>query len=373
MHTVIIADKPFAIRERALLARLEVGLADEGVRVVHALPAEHAAASTTEAVGIQSTVVGFQELGLPFSLRGRAAELLGTIDALTEATLPINVVHAFGGGAWPVAIELAHQARAAVLLEVWRPGLIASAAAAAQASRSSGFAPPEFMVSEPPVGEAIVGRFGGAKVHSAPWGVHGPAQPRPAYTGDRPLSVAMLCDTGDPRAARPALEGLVRATSGGGEVLVFAGIEDETSRRETGLWSLARKLDIVDRFSIAPDMEARREPILQVDLLLLPEAGGRQRTLVLEAMAAGTVVIAAADPYLESLSEGITAHLVRTPSADAWATAIGSAIDGGRAGASLVQSAHQYVRSQRSASRHVAEVLRAYQAASASAGAPAAR
>ncbi len=43
MRILIIADESFASRERAMLSRLEVGLADEGVRVVHVIPPHHGA------------------------------------------------------------------------------------------------------------------------------------------------------------------------------------------------------------------------------------------------------------------------------------------------------------------------------------------
>ena len=40
MRALILADRSFAARERDLLTRVQVGLIDEGIRVVEALPAD---------------------------------------------------------------------------------------------------------------------------------------------------------------------------------------------------------------------------------------------------------------------------------------------------------------------------------------------
>ncbi len=368
MHSLIIADISFATRERAMLSRLEVGLADEGVRVTHAMPASLIATGTfnvSESIGIQSTVVTYQDRGLPFTHRRRSGDLARAIEDRFDEPIPIDIVHAFGAFSWPIAVDLARRSGAGLLLELWRPGLITPAAALfATATRTAQPITPEFIVSESALATAIRAALPRAKVYSAPWGVHAPLSPRGPRPPGQPLAVAMLCDTGDPRSCSAALAGLVQAAGGGGggtEMLIFAAIDETTPAREAALWAAARKLNLTDRFTIVPDMESRREPILEMDLLLLPEATGRQRTLTLEAMGAGLTVIAMADDTMESLADGTTARLVRSPTPAAWAQAIAATALNPPAAADLTRSAHEHIRSNRVGSAQVADVLRAYQ------------
>ncbi len=372
MHSLIIADISFATRERAMLSRLEVGLADEGVRVTHAMPASLIATGTfnvSESIGIQSTVVTYQDRGLPFTHRRRAGDLARAIDERFDEPTPIDIVHAFGAGSWAIAVDLARRSGAGLLLELWRPGLITPAAALfAAATRTSHPVTPEFIVSESALATAIRTSLPRAKVYSAPWGVHAPQHPRGPRPPGQPLAVAMLCDTGDPRSCSAALAGLVQAAAGT-EMLIFAAIDETTPAREAALWAAARKLNLMDRFSLVPDMESRREPILDMDLLLLPEATGRQRTLTLEAMGAGLTVIAMADDTMESLADGTTARLVASPTPAAWAQAIAITALNPPAAADLTRSAHEHIRSNRVGSAQVADVLRAYQQVARSAAA----
>lgn len=366
MHALIIADISFATRERAMLSRLEVGLADEGVRVTHAMPASlHAtdALNPSEAIGIQSTVVTYQDRGLPFTHRRRAADLVRAVEDRFDEPAPIDIVHAFGAGSWAIALDLARRSGAGLLLELWRPGLITPAAALfAAAIRTAHPITPEFIVSESALAAALRSTLSRAKVYSAPWGVHTPAHPRGQRPAGQPLAVAMLCDTGDPRSCTAALAGLVQAArESGTEMLIFAAIDESTPAREAALWAAARKLSLTDRFTIVPDMESRREPILDMDILLLPEATGRQRTLTLEAMGAGLAVIATADDKMDSLADGTTARLVSSPTPAAWAQAIAGTALNPSAAAELAHSAHEHIRSNRVGSAHVADVLRAYQ------------
>lgn len=364
MHALIIADISFATRERAMLSRLEVGLADEGVRVTHAMPASLSATGTfnpSEAIGIQSTVVTYQDRGLPFTHRRRAAMLANTIAERFDEPTPIDIVHAFGAGSWAIAVDLARRAGAGLLLELWRPGLLTPASVLfAAATRTSQPVTPEFIVSESALATALRATLPRAKVYSAPWGVHAPPHPRGHRPPGQPLAVAMLCDTGDPRSCSAALAGLVQAASGT-EMLIFAAIDESTPAREAALWSAARKLNLMDRFSLVPDMESRREPILDMDILLLPEATGRQRTLTLEAMGAGMTVIAMADDTMDTLADGTTARLVRSPTTAAWAQAIAATALHPQAASELARSAHEHIRSNRIGNAHVADVLRAYQ------------
>jgi glycosyltransferase involved in cell wall biosynthesis len=61
--------------------------------------------------------------------------------------------------------------------------------------------------------------------------------------------------------------------------------------------------------------------------VLWPERNGELRSVLLEAMAMGLPVIAAADPALDMLVDGQTASLVASLTPDAWAQAIAALLD----------------------------------------------
>ena len=359
MRVVILLDRLFARREREMLSRLEISLADEGVRVIHAVPFMSLG---QEPIGLYSTVVGYNDRGLSLTRRSRAAQLRDAIARAVEDEdhHDVDVVHALGVPAWRMGMDLAGMLGACVLLELWQGGALPTAASLA--SHKVGARAPEFAVCEPAMRRALRKRAAHATVHLVPWGVHTPPTVPPPSPPEQPLSVAMLADTGDPTAVTAALTGIARLAERPRGVLVFAGTQDGASGRDSAIWSAARKLGLLDRLSLVADMEARREPILQMDMLVLPEATGRQRTLVLDAMAHGVNVVAAADELSESLVDGSTARLVTSSTADAWTDALRDVAESTEASQRRRETAQDFVRSQRTASGHGGAVMTAYNA-----------
>jgi len=352
VHAAIIADRSFAVREQSLLSRLEIGLADEGVRVVHAVPIE---CLGSESVGLYSTTVGYQDRGFAISRLRRAQELLDTVGEALGNAGGIDVVHCFGGAAWAIGAEFARLAGAPLIVEVERADEL-SAAAALGGSRGAA-APAMFLCPDPAIGEAMLGRAPGAQVNTVPWGVHGPSGSRAPFDTGSTVTVAVLVEHGAGKGAAAALEALASAATTYPGLLAFFSIGDG---RDDTVWKQARRLNLLERLSINSEMEARREPILQADLLLLPDASGQQHSLTLDAMAAGMVVIAAADRMNSSLIDGRTARLVHGATGQAWQEAIRRTLADPAAAHALAASAGEWVGRERSVSAHVSGVLRAY-------------
>jgi hypothetical protein len=405
MRVVILADTPFLKREREMLMRLEVGLADEGVRVIHAVPIEMLA----DAAGVlYSTVVGYESRGLPITRSSRAARLASDIQQQTDQDdLAIDVVHVFAGGldsalsigsrlgsaglalvagsgAWGMGLELCKLARASLMVELWDAASVPGAATLAK--RRIGVRPIEFSVPEAGLRRLLRRRASSSSVHVAPWGVHAPPQvpileivPSDDSGSPRPLAIAILTEGKDPSAVRACLGALATLSDRGVPLMLFAGTSLTKLGRDPAVWAAARQFNLLDRLSLVPDMEARRDPVLDMDVLLLPEAAGRQRTLVLDAMAQGVVVVAAKDEWVECLmgeaveDAGPTAAIVPDPSEHAWLDTLAALLPPAGPGAEpsagsrlfpraeqLRSRAHQFVRSSRSASAQVAAVLTAY-------------
>src|SRR5690606_40955555 len=108
---LLIADRLFAAREQAMLLRIEVGLADEGVRVLHALPEDAEGLISEEAAARGIT---YRPRGPLPSLRVRASSALEA--ALAQPVFGeggkarVDIVHAFGRDAWAISAEIARQA-----------------------------------------------------------------------------------------------------------------------------------------------------------------------------------------------------------------------------------------------------------------------
>lgn len=81
MRAVLVLDSLFATRERELISRLEIGLADEGVRVAHAVPWTDLIG---QQAGLYSVSVGYVPTGLPFTLPQRARMLRETLQQVWD-------------------------------------------------------------------------------------------------------------------------------------------------------------------------------------------------------------------------------------------------------------------------------------------------
>jgi hypothetical protein len=352
MRVLIIADESFASRERSMLSRLEVGLADEGVRVVHAIPRRAAPWYHAE---VFSQAVLYEDRGLPISRPWRARQVLRDIQSLVEGEeRAVDLVHAFGRGSRAMAVEIVRQTGAALAVEVNNP----ESAAAAGRLRAPDLPPPVLFVPDPALERAIHADDSGLTVRLTPWGVHTPGAPRDILREGRDIAV-MVNATGRDRDAMIALlEGTAAAASTHPDLMFFAEAE---AVHASGIWPLVRRLGLSERFTLAPDVEARRELALRGDALVLPEALGEQRTLTLDAMAAGMVVIAAADPLVSVLVDTRTARLVDKPSAERWAGALRWLADSRDQARALALAAREHVRAQCRASAHVAAVMDAYE------------
>lgn len=197
----------------------------------------------------------------------------------------------------------------------------------------------------------------GFTVRTVPWGVLSPPAPRPPTSAANPRSLMMIGNGRDAPAWAAALTGVARAAKEH-DLLVFC---DSLAARRAELWPLARKLGLLDRLSLIEELQGRRDLLLAGDILILPEAHGEQRSVVLEAMAGGMTVCAADDPMSSLLRTGETAILARNADADSWARALHDLLADPAAQAALRDSAHRYVRTHRKASDHVRGVLSAYE------------
>jgi hypothetical protein len=356
MRVAMLADELFAVRESALLVRLAVGLAAEGVRVVHCLDERTGSLPGVPGMeGVAAGVVMIPPSGLFSGTRARAARLLGRLAEAWGSGRAPDVVHVFGGSLWDLGVELSGLSRCPCAIEVWRAGQVARAAALGR--REHRRHPPVFLAPDRNLERALLATEPSLAVRAAPWGVHAPPEPRDVLPPGRSPS-AILVGTGrDARTYNAAFEGLAEVARRVENFMLFA---DTRAVRNAETWRLARALNVLDRLSLIEDLEARRDVLLHGDLLILPDAKGEQRTIVLEAMACGMLVVALADPLASTLIADQTARLVDRPEPRAWAVAVESLLTDRESASRLAASARAFVRRERRASDHVRAVLDAY-------------
>lgn len=352
MRVLLLTDELFAVREQSLLMRLEVGLADEGVRIVHAIPE---AATAFHSGDLISRGITYPKSHFRFTLGSTARAIIRSLANLStsEDWEDVDLIHVFGGGAWNLGAALARELEAPMLLEVWRQGLVPRSFNVAASQNP----PPTFMAPDSAIEKALRAEPAQLVVRSAPWGVLTPSTFSTRLPDDRAIS-AMLIGTGRDRAAfAAALEGIALAVKAGHDIMVFC---DSVAARRAHLWQYAKTLGILDRLSLIPELEGRRDLVLQGDLLLQPDATGEQRSITLEGMAGAMIVIAASDPAVSAVQDGRTARVVPRPEARLWAEILSDVLADRDRARRLGMEARRFVAEHRRASDHVRAVLEAY-------------
>jgi hypothetical protein len=354
MRVLILTDDSFAGRERSLISRLEVGLADDGVRVIHAVPRK---ASRWHQPEVFSQFLEYEGKGLIVSRGWRVRQVLRSLEELADGDgRPADVIHCFGHGCWTFGAELAGLIGASLAFELWCAELVGRGVGLRR-TRGESHAPVYF-VSDSALERAVRTQDPNLPVRLTPWGVHTPPQPLDILKADKTVSVMIAGSGRDPTAFEGAFEGLAAVAARHPEVMIFA---DGAAIENANAWPAARRLNLLSRLTLIPDMEARRELALRGDILLLPEARGEQRSLTLDAMAHGMLVIGAADPLCSALTDGRTARMVDKPTADRWSAALGWALDQRSEARTLAWGGREHIRLQRRASSHVASVVDSYE------------
>lgn len=363
MRSLLIADRSFARRERDMISRLEVGLADEGVRVWTALP--RGAPSRGEHP-LTKAVEYSDRRGLT-TLRGRATSLVRSVDpeALEreEGDPPaLDVVHVFGDEMWPLARIVAELTGATLLLEVWSADAMTRAAhlgAPGTPRRRENWPRIALLAPDGQTAQELSRIAPSLPRRLAPWGVHIPEREPILQSIASSFGVTIVGPGRDPAGCIAALRALADLKERLPQMLIF--LDAAYVRKRHSLWRDARAMGLLDRLSIVEDMEGRRELILNTDILLHPEATGEHRTALLDAMAAGMAVIAKEDPFIEALQDGRTCVTLAGEGPSAWRGAIQKMLDSPDDARALGATAKDYIRRERLASGQVRATLAAYE------------
>lgn len=363
-HALLLVDASFAHREHRLLNRLNVGLSDEGARVTIATPWR---VDSLRSWSLSDSV----EYDPPAPLvtaSMRAARLVDAIDRRVGPAHRPGVVHAWGDGCWRLALETARALNASLVVEVWAARLVRRVPALHRAARRR-LGEDRVLFSTPSraIRSALAQTRAAEQTRLVHWGVYAPSQLRRRDAGKAP-SLAILATGDDPDGAQRALEGLAPLAREQTDLLTL--LDDRAVRRRPALWRFVREAGLLESLTLVADMEEQRETVLAADVLVQPEATGEVRSITLEALAAGMVVVAEQDPTSDTLREESPALVLRDAAPSEWERALRAALDDAVRGGRHAAAGLTFVRSSRRASDQVAETLRLYEAAMSAATPP---
>ncbi|MGV6814689.1 MAG: hypothetical protein ACWA5W_06745 [Phycisphaerales bacterium] len=357
MRVLILIDAQFAIHERALIERVVVGLANEGISAQIVLPKGR----SLEDAGfdILTEPIYYADRGLAFSRSIRASQIAkqvvtrlgGSDEAQTEGL--IDIVHVFGGSAWAMGRELAQMLDAGMVLEVWRSGLIESAKGLGLEAHDRAL----LSVPEHAFEDELMNAGLGKRIVSAPWGAHVDQDVPQIFRPDKDISAVLMSSGRQRDQAVAAFEGVIDAIEQRPEVMIFANVE---LVERASLWKRVKERSMESRFTVIDRSEDRRDLLLRCDILLYPDTLHEERTLLIDAMGAAMAVIAGNDEMVAPIQESHGVQTVDRPTRASWSKAVDSCLSDLDASRSMGEDARAYVKKYRRNGQHIASIVDAY-------------
>lgn len=344
MHIALIANTAWLDEELATLHHLVVGLLDESVRVVQALPTGRA----------EGEVVSF---GTRLSWRERKGRRRNR-RAITRLAEPlkeegVELIHALDGRQWRAALDLGKQLNLPVVLSA-NSGMDVELAARVAHRLIPGTH--VVLCATEPLTQLIDQSIGSAvPVRHVPFGIH-LGKPTP-HDNDETPCVVISGDGGSDDYIHRFLAGAKQAIDAHPDLQLFFDGQRDDPR---ALWRAIRKQGLLANTTLIPRRLGHREVLLHAGALVHPQPLGRARSLTLRAFAHAVPVLACADPLLDDLIEGTTARVLHEPSADTWAKQLSSFASDPAPWRDLGQAAQQWVGQHRLASTQLEHLLATY-------------
>lgn len=341
-----------------MLRRLEIGLVDEGCRVVRVAPEGASIEPATGLAGALSYPDAAWRVG-PFSPARAIERALSQLQAFAsdDDERSVDVIHVLGHSAWSLALALAELTGADLVFEVpSRPALSevqATERRAAAPCSAVWLAPDESMRSAV---ERLARRW---PVRTGWWGVHVP--PIESVSVRRSLPIESMCvlSSGDePSAVMKLLSALARTPGIPVEPMIF--LDARAVERHPEVWRHANALKLLPRLTVISNIESQRELVLRVDAMIQADCRGEHASLVLEAMASAMPVVSRADRLISIASDPSIAILVEEPSEQGWARALTALLGSVADSQALGLAARRYIQTNRLAHVQVRAALDAY-------------
>tara|TARA_R110002073_G_scaffold104622_3_gene236333 strand:- start:29994 stop:31070 length:1077 start_codon:yes stop_codon:yes gene_type:complete len=350
MRALLIVDRLFAQHERAMLERTAIGLLDEGIETRLVVP-DLGLFKTTK-LGVLAPQVKYKDRGLSFTLKIRAANIIRELT--TDRGLDDwNIVHAFGGQSWALAQELAKSLNSAMVLELWRAGLIP------RATQFIKNTPLNCMITAPDktIERAAIDSGARLPIQVAPWGVPAPSSPRKILREDHGISIVFHSSGRAKAECAAAFDGILDAISGNEHIHFFVNLH---AAQRSGLWARAKKANALSQITLIDKIEEQRDLALNADFLIYPDTIHEHRSLLYEAMGNAMCVIASTAEQSTSLIENDTAAIVHRSSRTQWSNTLKDLIADKDRARTLGTNAWSNIRDHRKVSTHIGATVDAY-------------
>ena len=357
MRVLILVDAQFAIHERALIERVVVGLANEGVVAQVVLPKDR----DLDEYGFDllSEPIWYADRGLALTRSIRATQVAKRVvkdqgvkdsDSLSGV---IDVVHVFGGGAWAMGRELARILDAGMVFEVWRAGLIDSAKGLHLEESDRAL----FSVPERPFEAGLIKAGLGQRVHLAQWGSQVSSEMVNIFREEKNISIVLMSSGRQKDQCIAAFEGIADAIESHEDVMVFANLEVV---ERASLWAKVQERKLEDRFTIIDRSEDRRDLLLRCDIMIYPDTLHEERTLLLDVMGTGMAIIAGNDEYITPIQDSPGISIVDRPSRSAWAEKLKVCLGDRDAARQSGIDSREYVSKHRRTGMYITAILDGY-------------
>ena len=352
MRVLLLTDLDFALRECHLVDRLAVGLMGAGVSVARGAPMD----VNTMRKGGLIACANYRDDTLPWARSMVADDFLADLEADGWGKDKIDVIHAFGRKSWPLAFTLAEKAGGAVVLEMWSADLLSNLPGEKRKNHIGAY-----MAPGRKIGELLRRKVNKNLVQVAPWGVLAPEGMEirtPFSEMEKCISLVTVGSGHDIQAYRAMFVGLATIIDHYPQIVMFVSAPEAAGSK---LYSMISELDLQGQVSLIPDAEASLGIVFKADMLLLPEARGEYRSLALDAMAAGMVVTALKDEYVDYLSTDETAILIETPIWDKWAHTLDDILHHPSRAVERALASRKKIQNDYTASRYIETVHLTYE------------
>ena len=347
MRALLIVDRLFSQHERAMLGRTAIGLLDEGIETRLVVPDR--GSFDQEDLGPLVPQIKYKDRGLSFTTKIRAMNIIREL--MTDRGLDQwDIIHAYGGQAWPLALELAKALDASLVLELWRAGLISKATTFRRgAAVNCLFTAPDKSIADacPP----------NLPVQVTPWGVPAPANPRSILNKDKGITIVMHSSGRNKDQCTAAFDGVLDVITSNPDIHLFVNLH---AARRASLWNRAKNAGALPQLTLVDQIEEQRDLVLNADFLIYPDTVHEHRSFLAEAMANAMCVIAAAADESSCIIKDQTAAIVQNPLRAQWSQTLKDLIESRDKARELSHNAWSHIRNHRKVSTHIGAIIDAY-------------
>jgi glycosyltransferase involved in cell wall biosynthesis len=350
MRALLIVDRLFAQHERAMLQRTAIGLLDEGIETKLVVP--DLGVFDTTSMGSLIPQIRYKDRGLSFTLKIRAANIVREL-ADDRNDPQWDIIHAFGGNCWSLASELAKSLDSALVLELWRAGLISRASQLYKQSTLNCM----FTAPDKSIERVVHANNPRLPIQVAPWGVPAPSMPREILNPKRGISIVMQSSGRVHDECAAAFDGVLDAIRNNENVHFFVNLH---AAQRSGLWARAKKAGALGQLTLVDQIEEQRDLVLNADFLIYPDTVHEHRSLLFEAMGSAMCVIASTSEQSSCLIDGKTALVVKQSTRAGWSDSVRSLLADHVQARQLGQQAWKHIREQRKVSTHIGAMIDIY-------------